>query len=145
MRPLSADDVLRLPVRHNGIDLGRSLDLAIDLDAGRVLGLEVRCRDDAHRFLPLPAARLTSDEVDVESPLTLLDDLAFYRRRGSSYRELRGGTVEQAGRAVGTLKDVELGLEGAFTLVVTTPTGDVRLAGAAGVRIRPAGPRATAA
>jgi hypothetical protein len=104
----SAGELLTLPVAHQGIDLGRAVDVLLDLDAGHALGLEIRCGDEARRFLPFGAARLAPDATEVGSPLALLDDLAFYRARGTGLRELRGATVELAGRPLGTLVDVLL-------------------------------------
>ena len=123
-----AGDLLALPVRHNGIDLGRAVDVLLDLDARRALGLEVRCGDDARRFLPLGAARQASDATEVASPLALLDEIAFYRARGTGFRDLRGATVTRRGRAVGTVSEVVLGDDGALErLVVETPSGRRRL------------------
>jgi hypothetical protein len=104
----SAGELLTLPIRHGDIELGRAVDVLLDLDAGRALGLEVRCRDDARRFLPFGAAQLGPDGTQAGSPLALLDDLGFYRARGTGLRELRGTTVTQAGRPLGTFGDVLL-------------------------------------
>ena len=124
-----AGGLLALPVRHNGIDLGRPVDILLDLGAGRALGLEVRCRDETRRFLPLGAARIGSDAMELASPLALLDDVAFYRSRGTGLREVRGVTVARAGRAIGALTDVLLEDSGAIdSLLVETATGRRRVA-----------------
>jgi hypothetical protein len=129
VRVRRASELLTLPVRHNGIDLGRAVDLVLDLGAGRALGLEVRCRDDAHRFLPLGAARLHADATEVGSPLSLIDDLAFYRARGTPFRELRGVEMARAGAPLGMIADVLVAGDGAIaSVVVGTPAGEVRLA-----------------
>ena len=121
-------DLLALPVRHHGIDLGRAVDVLLDLGARRALGLEVRCGDEVRRFLPLGAARQAVDATEVGSPLALLDDVAFYRARGRSFRTLRGTAVSRGARRVGTLHDVALGADGTLeTLVVETPSGRARL------------------
>ena len=124
----SAGDLLNVPVRHNGIDLGRGVDVVFDLRAGRALGLEVRCGDETRRFLPLGAARLVADATEVASPLALLDDLAFYRARGSGLRELRGTQVARGATAIGALADVLLDEGGAIAaVVVETGSGRVRV------------------
>ena len=56
-------EVLALPVRMHGIGLGRSVELIVDVDVRRVLGLEVRCGDDTHRFLPLAVAHICAGEI----------------------------------------------------------------------------------
>jgi uncharacterized protein YrrD len=117
----SAESLLRLPVRMNGIQLGYPVDVVIDPGVRRVLGLDVHCGDDAHRFLPLSAARVDADELAIGSTLTLLDtaELTFYRKRGTTLRTLRGVPVSRAGRVVGTLQDVIASADGAiFELVV---------------------------
>src|SRR2546423_7841283 len=118
-------EVLALPVRMHGIGLGRSVGLIVDVDVRRVLGFEVRCGDDTHRFLPLAAARVRAGEIVVASPLTLLDELAFYRARGHGLGALRGARVANAGGDLGTLRDVVFEPDGAINeLVVATPAGE---------------------
>ena len=92
MRGLSADSLLRLPVRVRGIQLGRPVDLILDAQGERAIGLDVLCGDDTHRFLPLAAAEVRDDHLAVASALTLLAgaELDFYRGRGSTLRQLRG-------------------------------------------------------
>ena len=120
-------ELLSLPVRHNGIDLGHPVDVLLNLDTGRALGLEVRCRDDVNRFIPLGAARLASDATELASPLALLDDVAFYRARGAAVRALRGAAVTGHG-AAGPLADVLLADSGAIdSLLVETRSGPTRL------------------
>jgi hypothetical protein len=106
MTTVLAEELLRLPVRVRGIDVGKAVDLLVDPLARRVLGLDVLCRDESHRFLPLTAAVFDDQQITVESALMLLaeDQLAFYRTRGRSLRELmpmldhvvveRDGTLE---------------------------------------------------
>lgn len=91
MRGLTGDQLLRRPVRLRGIDLGRAVDLILDRGARRVVGFEVRCGDEEHRFLAWPAARLEDGHIDVRSPLVLLDrdELAFYTERGRTLSALR--------------------------------------------------------
>jgi len=85
---VSAEQLLRLPVRVRGIDVGHAVDLLVDNDAQRVLGLDVLCRDGEHRFLPLTAAIVRPDEIAVDSALTLLteNELGFYRKRATTLR-----------------------------------------------------------
>ncbi len=82
MRARSATELLRLPVRMHGIQLGRPVDAWVDKRAERLLGFEILCGDGAHRFLPFAVADLRAEEVAVDSALTLIDEreLDFYRR-----------------------------------------------------------------
>jgi hypothetical protein len=124
-----ASELLTLPVTHNGIELGHPVDVLVDLGARRTLGLEVRCRDEARRFLPLGAARLADDATEVGSPLSLLDDTAFYRARGAAFRDLRGAEVTRDRASVGALVDLYLRDDGTIASVaVETSSGRVRLA-----------------
>ena len=79
-----AAGLLGRPVHVRGIRLGRVADVIFDADATRVVGFDVLCGDDVHRFLPLPAARVDGDRLEVSSALMLLDEqeLEFYRRNG---------------------------------------------------------------
>ena len=129
-------EALALPVRMHGIGLGRSVELIVDVDVRRVLGFEVRCGDDTHRFLPLAVAHIRAGEIAVASPLTLLDELAFYRARGHGLGALRGARVANAGGEVGTLRDVVFEPDGAIReLVVATPAGERRVSSGADVRV----------
>jgi hypothetical protein len=85
-----AGDLLRLPVRTRGLDIGRPVDLIVDPTRSLALGFDVLCRDDSHRFLPLSAAAIDGEQIAVESALVLLaeDQLDFYRKRARSLREL---------------------------------------------------------
>ena len=130
---LSAESLLRRPVRLRGIRLGHPADVLLDAQSLRVVGLEVACGDDERRFLPLAAARVQADQIAVGSALMLLegDDLAFYRRRGRMLSAMRGRTVSHAGRQVGILRDVVLDADGAVSLLEVETTG-----GPTPVRIR---------
>ena len=139
MGSMSSGDVLALPVRMHGIGLGRSVDLILDVDVRRVLGFEVRCGDDTHRFLPLAAARVHEDKIAIGSPLTLLDELAFYRARGHGL----GARVANARGKLGTLRDVVFDPGGSIhELVVATSAGEHRFPPGADLRV---GTRASAA
>jgi hypothetical protein len=131
-----AGEQLALPVRHNGIDLGYPVDVLFDVAAGRAIGLEVHCRDETVRFVPLGAARVGTEATELASPLALLDDVAFYRSRGRGLRELRGETVARAGRPVGALTDVLLEDSGAIdSLLVETAAGRRRMTFGPGVSL----------
>lgn len=119
--------MLQLPVRSQGIAIGRPVDLIIDPD-GRILGVDVLCRDERHRFLPLAAAELLEDEIRVESPLTLLEgrELDFYRQRGRTLAGLRGSPVLEGDKPAGPLRDVVVGDGGAIEAVLVGENGTSR-------------------
>jgi sporulation protein YlmC with PRC-barrel domain len=138
MGGLTGDELLRLPVRLHGIQLGTPTDVILDLDAERAIGLEVRCGDDVHRFLPLATANLGPGEIAVHSALILLEEpeLAFYRERGTTLRSLRGLAVDRAGVRVGRCADVVLGDGGAIeALLVDDGSGASRVPLGDGVTI----------
>lgn len=128
MRGLAADELLQLPVRLHGIQLGRPVDVILDLAGGRILGFEVLCGDEAHRFLPLSAARIRADEIAVRSAFLLLEEseLAFYRARGSTLRSLRGSEVATGRAGAGQLKDVVVGEGGRIAAVLVEQDGAIR-------------------
>ena len=136
MGSTASEEVLALPVRVHGIELGRVVELVVDLDVRRVLGFEVRCGDATHRFLPLGAARVRNGEIAIGSSLILLDELAFYRGRGHGLGALRGARVANAGGKRGTLQDVVFDGDGSIReLVVATSSGEHRVAPGADVRV----------
>jgi len=136
MGSMGSADVLALPVRMHGNGLGRSVELIVDVGVRRVLGFEVRCGDDTHRFLPLAVAHVRDAEIAVASPLTLLDELAFYRARGHGLGALRGARVASAGGEVGTLRDVVFADDGSIIeFVVATPAGERRIPPGADVQV----------
>jgi sporulation protein YlmC with PRC-barrel domain len=138
----SVERLLRLPVRLRGIQLGRPVDLLLDRDGRRGLGLEVICGDDEHRFLPLAVGQVAADGIEVRSPLVLLaeNELAFYTSRGSTFASLRGKEVLLCGEPVGTVEDLVLALDGSIeTVVVATEDGPRELLFTADVTLgRPA-------
>jgi sporulation protein YlmC with PRC-barrel domain len=85
---MNAVELLNKRVVMNGIELGRVVDVILDEAGERPVALDVRCGDGSHRFLPFAAARIVDGEVEVGSPLLLLerDQLDFYRRRGRALR-----------------------------------------------------------
>jgi sporulation protein YlmC with PRC-barrel domain len=114
--PLSAEELLQFPVRLDSIDVGRAVDLIVDPVQKRALGLDVLCRDDVHRFLPLAAAEVRESEIRLTSPFALVDDdgFEFYRGRASSLRQLKGMQVARQGRDLGSIRDV-----------VVSPSGEI--------------------
>jgi hypothetical protein len=127
VRGLSADALLHLPVRLNGIDVGRPVDVILAPELDRALGLDVLCGDSSHRFLPLAAARIGGDEITLSSALTLIEDAGFYTKRGAGYRAALGHTIERDGQPLGVLRDLLLGPSGSVTeLVVESPDGATR-------------------
>jgi hypothetical protein len=140
VNPIRADDLLALPVRLHGIALGRPVDVLLDREDIRALGLDIHCGDDVHRFLPLPTASVVKDELAISSPLVMLeeDELDFYRARTFSLAALRGRQVEHGGGAIGTLRDVVIGSLGAIVeVIVETESGERRLAYDETVRFAP--------
>ncbi|HEX3807361.1 MAG TPA: hypothetical protein VHV52_11340 [Gaiellaceae bacterium] len=90
MRGRAAAELLALPVRLHGIELGRPVEVLVDLNADRVVGFEILCGDEARRFLPFAVVELRAGELAIDSALTLIDerDLGFYRRRSRRLRDL---------------------------------------------------------
>ena len=84
-------DLLNRRVVTRGIELGRVVDVLLDEAAERAIGLDVLCGDGQRRFLPLATARIDTEDVEVDSPLMLLenDQLDFYRGRGRALRSAR--------------------------------------------------------
>jgi hypothetical protein len=114
MRELSGDVILSLPLRLHGIELGRPADVLLDRESLRVVGLDVLCGDEVHRFLPLTTAAIEDHGLTIHSPLVLLeeDELGFYRARASSLKTLRGRPVTRKGRSAGKLRDVVFARDG---------------------------------
>jgi hypothetical protein len=118
--PIAAEELLRLPIRLRGIDVGHAVDVILDPEGRRALGLDVLCKDEEHRFLPLTAARIGGGEIAMSSALTLLasDELAFYRKRASTVRLLRGAPVQLRGKDVGPLEDVMVSVDGSIAALI---------------------------
>ena len=106
VKGISAGELLRLPVRVRGVEIGHAVDAIVDPAQNRVLGFDVLCRDESHRFLPLTATTFASEEIAVGSALTLLseDQLDFYRKRARWLRELVPGLEDAWIAADGTLE-----------------------------------------
>ena len=84
-------ELLNRRVLTSGIELGRVVDVILDETRDREIGLDVRCKDGVHRFLPIATADVGEEDVIIESPLVLLqtDQLDFYRARGHALRSSR--------------------------------------------------------
>jgi hypothetical protein len=139
MRSFSAAALLRVPVRLHGIHLGQPTDLLLDVESWQALGFVVHCGDDSVRFLPWAASQPSTDEIAVGSALMLLEDVAFYAKRSTSFRSLLGGEPSLGG----ALRDVLIGDAGAVTELEIERDGELRRLPPAGTRVRPK--RATAA
>ena len=126
---LTGNELLSLPVRLHGIDLGHAVDLLLDREALRAVGLDVLCGDEVHRFLPFPTAVVGPEALTIHSPLVLLeeDELAFYRSRSFALSSLLGRPVLQAGTAVGRLLDVVLAPSGDLLAVDVDAGGRIPL------------------
>ena len=124
---LTGNGLLRLPVRLHGIDLGRAVDVLLDRDALRAVGIDVLCGDEVHRFLPLTTAAVGPDALTIHSPLVLLeeDELDFYRSRAFALSSLRGRPVLRAGKDAGRLVDVVLARDGELLAVEVDPGGRI--------------------
>jgi len=98
-----AEELLTLPVRVRGIHVGRPVDLIVDREHSRALGFDVLCGDEAHRFLPFAVAAVRDDEIEIFTPLVLLDfaQVGFYREQADWMREhdgeLRNAVVDADG------------------------------------------------
>jgi hypothetical protein len=117
----TGDELLVMPLRLHGIQLGRPVDLFLDRDVRRVVGLDVLCGDDVHRFLPLATAAVGDGEIRILSPLVLLEEreLDFYRSQTLALSRLRGGAVERNGRPLGQLRDVIVDEDGRLIAAIT--------------------------
>ena len=109
METLSASAALQLPVRLHDITLGHPTDLLVNTESWQVLGFVVHCGDESTRFLPYGASQVAAGEIAVASALILLEDVDFYRSRGTSFRSLVGSTVSRDGRTAGLLRDLIVG------------------------------------
>jgi uncharacterized protein YrrD len=125
MSERSGARLLGLPVRLHGLQLGHPSDLLLDRDMTRVLGIDVICGDEAHRFLPFPTALIDDDAITITSPLVLLEagELAFYRSRSYALGALRGRPVERQGTRLGILRDVVVAADGALDAVIVEANG----------------------
>lgn len=129
----SATELLQLPVQLHGIRLGRPVDVLLDLEDWRALGLVVLCGDESRRFLVFAAADIQDDAIAVPSALLLLEDVDFYLARSRSLRSLLGGGVVHGGHGPGKLRDLLVRPDGGVESLVVEDDGrteEVRPAGA---------------
>lgn len=137
MKTFTGAELLALPVRLHGIQLGRAAEVLLDRETMRAVGLDVLCGDEVHRFLPLPTA-LVSDDIVIRSPLVLLeeDELDFYRSRTLPLSSLRGRGIEYRGRHAGTFADAVIAADGELRSVIVDQNGkrvELRYDGAVGI------------
>ena len=85
------NELLQRPVNLHGVRVGHVVDVILEASEGNPMGLDVRCLDGRHRFLPMAAATPAGAEVLIDSPFALLEtaELEFYRERGVSLRDGR--------------------------------------------------------
>ena len=85
------EPLLQRPVSLHGVRVGHVVDVILEAAEGQPMGLEVRCLDGRHRFLPMAAATPVGEEVVIDSPFALLEteELELYRGRGVSLRNGR--------------------------------------------------------
>jgi hypothetical protein len=115
-----------------GIQLGRPVDILLDLDAWHVLGFVVLCGDESRRFLPYAACQVQPTEIAITSALMLFEDAGFYEERGTSFRSLLDGRVQD-----GALRDVLIGAGGAVTQLELERDGTIVRVQAAGQLVVP--------
>lgn len=125
MKTFTGAELLALPVRLHGIQLGRAAEVLLDRETMRAVGLDVLCGDEVHRFLPLPTALVADDEIVIRSPLVLLeeDELDFYRSRTLQLSSLRGRAVDHRGRPSGTFVDAVIAADGELRSVIVDVNG----------------------
>ncbi len=111
MSLLRGRDVLSREVVFRDITLGVPVDVLLDSALRRVLGLDVRCGDGVHRFLPLAACALDDGPIEVESALVLMER-TFYRERGHSLAALRGRVTRRGRSGTDPVVDVAFRADG---------------------------------
>jgi PRC-barrel domain protein len=135
---LRASALVGWPVCLRDIRLGMVADVLFDGALRRALGLDVRCGDRAHRFLPFAAAELRDGRVVVDSALVLLSaGLEFYRAHGHALSTLRGISVTPGAVVLGTLDDLVLDPTGAITAFVLLDGEERELPAGSGFTLGP--------
>ena len=121
----TGDELLGLPVLLHGIVLGQPVDLLFHPTAPRALGLDVRCGDDAHRFLPFAAVSVCAHSFGVDSALVLVDltPNSAYRTQARSLSSLRGSPLGDEGKQ---LQDIVLGPDWAIEELVLGDGSETR-------------------
>ena len=137
----TAESLLGKVVRLRGINLGHVVDVFVDLQPLRAVGLHIRSPDGSERFVPFPVARVVEDAVEVASPFAVLDEdeVGFYREGAVRWRALRGTAAGQEGHSAGVLSDIVLRPDGSAVACVIESGDASRTAPAAAVHL--AGPR----
>jgi hypothetical protein len=127
MRARTGDELLALPVRLHGIQLATPVDLLLEREGLRAVGLDLLCGDEEHRFLPLATAAIDDEQIAVLSALVLLEDdgLDFYRSRTVALSALRGGMVARKGKELGRLADVVVGTAGELRAILAELDGRI--------------------
>ena len=133
----SATELLQLPVQLHGIRLGRPVDVLLDPEEWRAIGLVVLCGDESRRFLVFAAADLQEDAIAVPSALLLLEDVDFYRDRSRSLRSLLGNAVSNGGHALGELRDLLVRPDGGVEALVVEEDGRLAEVGPGGAKVEP--------
>jgi PRC-barrel domain len=91
-----------MPVRVRDHEVGEVADLILDPAGETVLGFEIRSNSGKSYFLPLALTMIPNGSIAVASPLHLIEDVGYYRRRGMAVSwpqatplsmELAGGRV----------------------------------------------------
>jgi len=94
-----------MPVRVGDHAVGDVTDLILDPTGATVLGFEVRSQSGSSYFLPLALTMIPNGSIAIASPLHLIEDVEYYRRRGKPVSwpqagplsvELIGGRVVSA-------------------------------------------------
>lgn len=137
MGSLSVAGMVGSPVRLHGILLGRPVDVVLDSARRRVLGFIVESGDEAPRFLPFAAAQPSEEAIVVGSALMLLDDVAFYLKRGTSFRSLLGAEIERESVPIGTLIDMHVDHTGSVVELEAESDGRRQRVAAAGATFTP--------
>ena len=74
MKERTGDELLALPVRLHGIQLGRPIDLLLDRDARRAVGLDVFCGDEERAGRRQPVMQIGAvEQSDIDEQV---DDVA---------------------------------------------------------------------
>jgi hypothetical protein len=112
------------PVSIRGIQVGEPVDVFFDSELRCVLGLEVRCRDGIHRFLPWSVGETGPDGVSISFSLALLDrpQLEYYREHAIPLSRLRRLPVERTDATL-PIEDVVTGAGGRIVALVVGDGG----------------------
>ncbi len=133
----TAERLLGKAVRLRGINLGHVVDVFVDLQPLRAVGLQVRSPDGQERLVPFALAVVTEEGVEVASPFSLLDEpeVDFYRSGAVAWRTLRGAGAEEEGHPAGLLADIVFAADGTAVECLIESGGASRLAPAPAVRV----------